>query len=103
MSSGRNKTMRVAIHKCMEAMLGISLYSYLYSKLAKMICLPYYHLCLFFNKIREEGGTGSSQKWWEEVAQTMYTYISICKNDKIKREKKKIHHRLRAHKIPKIS
>jgi hypothetical protein len=32
---GRNETMWVAIHKCMEATLGISLYSYLYPKLAK--------------------------------------------------------------------
>jgi hypothetical protein len=31
--------MWVAIHKCMEAMLGISLYSYLYVKLANMLCL----------------------------------------------------------------
>jgi hypothetical protein len=37
---------------CMEAMLGISLYSCLYLKVAKT-------LCLLFNKIREqEGGTG---------------------------------------------
>jgi hypothetical protein len=29
-------------------------------------------------------------EWWEaEVAQTMYTHISKCKNDKIKGEKKK--------------
>jgi hypothetical protein len=35
--SGRDKPMWVAIHKCMEAMLGIYLYSYLYLKLAKML------------------------------------------------------------------
>jgi hypothetical protein len=40
----------------------ISLYSYLYLKLAKMLCL-YYFLGFLFNKIREqEGGTGSAQK-----------------------------------------
>jgi hypothetical protein len=33
--SGRDETMCVVIHMCMEAMLGISLYSYLYVKLAK--------------------------------------------------------------------
>jgi hypothetical protein len=33
--SGRNEPMWVAIHMCMEAMLGISLYSYLYLTLAK--------------------------------------------------------------------
>jgi hypothetical protein len=31
--------MWVAIHKCMEAVLGISLYRYLYPKLTKTICL----------------------------------------------------------------
>jgi hypothetical protein len=41
--SGRDEPMWVAIHKCMEAMLGISLSSYLYLKLAKMLCLSYYH------------------------------------------------------------
>jgi hypothetical protein len=61
--SGRNESMWVAIHKCMEAMLGISLYNYLYPKLAKSICLSYYLLCFLFNKIREqEGGTGSARK-----------------------------------------
>jgi hypothetical protein len=33
--SGRDEPMWVVIHKCMEAILGISLYSYLYLKLAK--------------------------------------------------------------------
>jgi hypothetical protein len=56
-SSGRYKPMWVSIHKCMEAMPGISLYSYLYLKLAKTLCL-YYLLCFLFNKIREEGGRG---------------------------------------------
>jgi hypothetical protein len=47
----------------METMLGISLYSYRYLKLAKMLCLSYYLLCFLFNKIGEqEGGTGSAQK-----------------------------------------
>jgi hypothetical protein len=62
---------------------GISLYSYLYLKLAKMLCVSYY----LFNKIGEqEGRTGSAQKWgvWGEVVQIMYTHVSKCKNDKIK-------------------
>jgi hypothetical protein len=46
----------------MEAILGIALYSYPYLKLAKMICLSYYCLCLLFNKIGEEGRTGSAWK-----------------------------------------
>jgi hypothetical protein len=50
----------------MEAMLGISLYSYLYPKLAKMLCFSYYLLCFLFNKIEEEGGSGSAWKWGVE-------------------------------------
>jgi hypothetical protein len=80
--------MWVVIHKCMEAMLGISLYSYLYHKLAKALCLSYYLLCFLFNKIREEEGrTGSAWKGelevegWGETAQTMYIHVSKCKND----------------------
>jgi hypothetical protein len=61
--SGRDEPMWVAIHKCMETALGISLYSYVYLKLAKMLGLCYYCLCFLFNKIREqEGGTGSALK-----------------------------------------
>jgi hypothetical protein len=48
-------------------------------------------LCSLFNKIGEESGTGSSWKWGveREVAQTMNTPASKCKNDKIKGERKK--------------
>jgi hypothetical protein len=66
-------------------MLGISLYSYLYLKLAKTLCLSYYLLCFLFNKI-EEGGTGSARKE-EGGGQTMYKHVSKCKNDKIKKRK----------------
>jgi hypothetical protein len=65
--SGRNEPTCAAIHKCMEEMLGISLYSYLYLKLAKTICLSYYHLCFLFNRIREEGRTGSA--WKQEAGE----------------------------------
>jgi hypothetical protein len=60
--------MWVAIHKCMEAALEISLYTYLYPKLTKTLCLSYYLLCFLFNKIRkEEGRTGSAWMWgWRE-------------------------------------
>jgi hypothetical protein len=37
----------------MEAMLGISLHSYLYLKLAKMLCFPYYLLCFLFKKLEK--------------------------------------------------
>jgi hypothetical protein len=80
----------------MEAMLGISLYGYLYLKLAKMLCLSYYLLCFLFNEIGEqEGRTGSAWKWERgadrvgDVAQTMCTHVSKCKNKKIKERKKK--------------
>jgi hypothetical protein len=60
--SGRDEPIQVVIHMCMEAMLRISLYSYLYLKLAKMLCLSYYLLCFLFNKIGEEGRTVSAWK-----------------------------------------
>jgi hypothetical protein len=81
--------MGVAIHKCMEATLGISLYSYLYLKLAKKLCVSHYLLCFLFNIIGEDDGTGSAQKGEGrvEVAQTMYTCVSKCKNNKMRKEK----------------
>jgi hypothetical protein len=84
--SGRDEPMWIAIHKFMEATLGISLYSYLYPKLVKMLCLSYYLLCFLFNKIREEDGTDSAWKREGElgglggdVVQTMYTHVSKLK------------------------
>jgi hypothetical protein len=78
--------MRVAVYMCMEATLGISLYSYLYFKLAKMICLFYYLLCFLFNKIGEqEGKTGCG--WKGGGTNNVYTCVSKCKNNKIKLKK----------------
>jgi hypothetical protein len=45
----------------MEAMLGISLYSYPYLKLAKMTSFLLL-LCLLFNKSGEKGRAGSARK-----------------------------------------
>jgi hypothetical protein len=59
-NSGRNEPVWVVIHMCMEARLGISLYRYLCLKLAKMVCLSYYHLYFLFNKIGEQEGRTSS-------------------------------------------
>jgi hypothetical protein len=73
----------------MEAMLGISLYSCLYLKVAKMLCLSYYLLCFLFNKIGEqEGEQILPGSWGKEgvVAETMYTHVSSCKNDKFFKE-----------------
>jgi hypothetical protein len=78
----------------MEAMLGIPLYSYLYLKVAKMLCLSYYLLCFLFNKIGEVGRTGFSgnRGGWvgeggdrgqvEEAAQTMYAHMNKWINNK---------------------
>jgi hypothetical protein len=84
----------------MEATLGISWYRCLYPKLAKTPCLSYYLLCFLFNKIGEEGGTGSAWKcgvgggggvggWgaWGGGGIT-YTHVSKCKNYKIKGKEK---------------
>jgi hypothetical protein len=80
--SGRDEPMWVAIHMCMEATLEISLYSYLYLKLAKMLSF----LCFLFNIIGEQEGRRGSvwKQGWGEVTQTMYTHVRKCKNDKNK-------------------
>jgi hypothetical protein len=96
--SGRDEPMWVAIYKCMEATLGIPVYSYLYLKLAKTLS---FLLSLMFslqqNQRRgqnrlclETGRNGALREG--EVAQTMYTHVSKCKNDKMRKEKKKAHH-----------
>jgi hypothetical protein len=88
--SGRDESVWVVIHMCMGTILGISLYSYPYLKLAKTLCISYYCLCLFFNKTGEEGRTGSArkQRGWEgglkgggrkqrrEMAQTMHAHMN---------------------------
>jgi hypothetical protein len=72
-------------------MLGISLYSCLNLKLAKKLCLSYYLFC--FSSTKSENKR-AEQDYLEvgvgrgEVAQTMYTHVSKCKNDKIKNKEK---------------
>jgi hypothetical protein len=53
--SDRDEPIQVAIHMCLKAMLVISLYSYLYLKLAKMLFLSFYLLCFVFNITGQEG------------------------------------------------
>jgi hypothetical protein len=66
----------------MQAMLGISLHSYLYLKLEKRYVFLIIS-CFLFNKIREEEGrTVSAWKGGMSMAQTMYTHVSKCKNGK---------------------
>jgi hypothetical protein len=61
--SVRDESIQVVIQPVDGAMLGIFLYSYLYLKLAKMLCLSYYLLYFLFNNIgEEEGRTGSAWK-----------------------------------------
>jgi hypothetical protein len=50
----------------LETIQGISLYRYLYLKLAKTPCFSYYFLRFSFYKIREqESRTGSTWRWGE--------------------------------------
>jgi hypothetical protein len=76
---------------CMEATLGISLYSYIYLKLVKTLCLFYYPFCFLYKKFREKRGTGSTRKPGQGAGvacgQTMYTHVNKCKRDKIKTKK----------------
>jgi hypothetical protein len=53
--SVRDESTWVVTQLYMEAMLGISLFSYPYLKLPKMLCLSYYCLCFLFNEIRDKG------------------------------------------------
>jgi hypothetical protein len=72
------------------ATLEISLYSYLYPKLAKTLCLSYYVLSSLFNKIGQNRFCLEARGWMigggGRVAQTMYTHVNKCANDKIKRK-----------------
>jgi hypothetical protein len=79
--SGRDEPMWVVILMCMVTILGISLYSYLYLKVAKMVHLSYYLLCFLFNKVGDQEGRMEGA----EMAKTMYTHVSKCKNEKIKK------------------
>jgi hypothetical protein len=81
--SGRNEPIWVSIHIYMVTMIGNSLYTYLYLKLAKNTMFSYYLSCFLFNKIREQEGRTDSAWKWEGVAQIMYIHVSKCKNDKI--------------------
>jgi hypothetical protein len=65
---GRDETIWVVIHICMVTTLEISLYSYLYFKLAKLLRFSYYLLYFLFNKFgKQEGRTGSAWKWYRGI------------------------------------
>jgi hypothetical protein len=79
--SGRNESICVVIHICIDTTQGISLYSYPHLEVAKMPCFSYYLLCFFFNKFGEqEGGTGSA-RWGGGSDAIMYTHLNKCKNN----------------------
>jgi hypothetical protein len=55
--SGRDESIQVVIHLCMEAMLGISLYSYPYLKLAKTLSF----LLLFRSSLQQNWRRGQNR------------------------------------------
>jgi hypothetical protein len=88
--SGRYEPMWVSIHKYMEAMLGISLNSYLYLKLAKNPCLSIISHVFFSTKSenkRAELVLPGCRGWGGEEGGTNNVYTCKSKNDKIKGEK----------------
>jgi hypothetical protein len=87
----RDEPLRVAIHMCMEAMLGISLYSSLFLKLAKIVCFLFIFYGFCSTKSENKGavqvlprGRGRVRR---KVAQIMYMHVGKCKNNKIKLKK----------------
>jgi hypothetical protein len=85
--SGRDESIWVVIHMCMEAMLGISLYSYPYLKLTKTLS---FLLLLMFSlqqnwrrgqnrfwlEVREVGVEGGGGGQRGEMTQTMYAHMN---------------------------
>jgi hypothetical protein len=76
--SGGDEPIWFVILTCMEAMLRLSLNSYLYLKPAKTLCLSYYLLCFLFDKIREqEGRTGSAPKQGREGKLCIHMLVNV--------------------------
>jgi hypothetical protein len=92
--------MWVAIHMCMEVMLGISLYNYLYLKQAKklsfllslMLSLQQKWRTRGWNRFCPEAERGVEEEKEGEVTQIMYIHVNKCKNDKMKERKKFCRH-----------
>jgi hypothetical protein len=65
--SGRDESIRVVIHLCMEAMLGISLYNYPYLRLAKTLCLSFMFMSsLQQNWRRVQNSSACKQGGWRK-------------------------------------
>jgi hypothetical protein len=77
--SSRHEPIQVVIHMCIEAMLGICLYSYLYLKLAKMMSFllslmfslqqnwrarEWNRFCLEARRMGGGGGGGGGRERW---------------------------------------
>jgi hypothetical protein len=86
--SGRDESIQVVTHLCMEAMLGISLYSYPYVNQQKhfvFLINAYVFSSTKLEKITEQVLPGSERKvgvrergqgTGEEMAQTMYAHMN---------------------------
>jgi hypothetical protein len=93
----------------MKAVLRISLYSYLYLKLAKMLCL-YLFISYSFSSTkldkRSEYVLLGNKEGWKggevgggqvgEMAQTMYTHMNKCINNKKRKKIRQIEKGLEA-------
>jgi hypothetical protein len=77
--SGRSEPVWVVIHICMETTLGISLYSYLYLKLAKccVFLITSYVFSSTKNLREQEGGIGSG--WEVEWRRGGLNNVYTCK------------------------
>jgi hypothetical protein len=64
--SGRDESLWVVIHICMETTQGISLYCYPYLKLAKTPCFSYYLLCFF---LQQNQRTRVQNRFYPEVGE----------------------------------
>jgi hypothetical protein len=73
--------MWVVIHMCMEATLGISLYSYLYLKLGKHYVFLIISYVFFSKKSENKRIKQVLPASGDGVAQTMYIHVKKCKND----------------------
>jgi hypothetical protein len=85
---GRNEPLWVATHKHMEATLGISLYSHLYLKLAKMLSFLLSPMFSLQQNWRTRGQNwfcleGEGAEWGGDP-NNVYTHVCKYKDDKIK-------------------
>jgi hypothetical protein len=81
---GRDEPIWLALHMCIEAILGIPLHSFLYLKLTKyyvFLIISYLFSSTKSENKKAEQVLSGSVCGMGELVQTMYTYVSKCKND----------------------